>query len=512
MNPIIEVRQAWKAFAGAQALCGAEFTLAPASIHGLVGENGAGKSTLIKALTGVHQLDGGQILLDGTPQSFGTVYEAMKAGLSTVYQERNLVPTLSVAENILLHDTPRRRGALDYREMYRLAQTWLARVGLDISPQLPASNLSAAQSQLVEIARALAVNARVLLLDEPTASISGREADRLFEILADLRSSGTAVVFVSHHLEEILGLCDRVTVLRDGNTVLHNVQSSALDRTSLITAMVGRSVTLGEARASQVNTLAEPTLELRGVSTRHGHKDINFAVHPGEILGLYGLVGAGRTELALALLGQEKITSGEVWLGGKPVRITSPQDALVRHGIGYVSEDRKRIGTIAEQSVQHNVGVTVWDRIGTRFGLIDSRREWAAVAPIVERIGVKMASPIQRVAELSGGNQQKVSLAKWIARDVEILIVDEPTIGVDVRTKEEIYRILDGLSKRGKAIIVISSDLAEVVRLSDNIVVMSGGAVVGVMPNTHDYDSLSASILSLIVAAEAGELALKVDS
>jgi ribose transport system ATP-binding protein len=508
----VQARDMWKAFGGTIALRGANLTLEGGSIHALVGENGAGKSTLIKAITGVHHADRGELLVAGRERRFAGPSDAIAAGISAVYQERNLVPEFSVAENLFLHRPPRSRGFLRYRQMYRDAQQWLDRVGLRIDPRVPATRLSVAQGQLVEIARALAVEehvpeqARVLLLDEPTASITEREADVLFDILRELRDQGTAILFVSHKLEEVFSLCDRITVLRDGETILDGVERSTLTQADVITAMVGRSVVFAERRQAPPAPSGPPLLELDGVSTNLGHQDVSLAVPAARVVGLYGLVGAGRSELAKAIMGIGKVEGGRILLRGEPVRIRDPHEALQRHRIGYVSEDRKGEGLILSHPISRNVGITVWDRIKGALGFITPGAERRRVEPVVDKMDVKLASLDQPVGQLSGGNQQKVSVAKWLASDSDVLIIDEPTIGVDVRTKEEMYVLIEELAAEGLGVLLISSDLSEIVRLSDSILVMADNRIVAAMPNTGDYDILSHAIMDAIISAQPRRL------
>jgi ribose transport system ATP-binding protein len=498
----VEARDIWKAFDGTFALRGARLTVEPGSIHALIGENGAGKSTLIKAITGVHQADRGEVRTDGQERHFSSPQDAIAAGISAVYQERNLVPEFSVAENLFLHRPPQRGRFLDYDRMYAEARPWLERVGLDVDPRSRAGHLSVAQGQIVEIARALALEAKVVLLDEPTASITAREAGVLFGILRELRDSGSAILFVSHKLEEVFALCDRITVLRDGETILDGAARDTLTQADVITAMVGRSVTFAERHATAEAPAGEPVLELRDVATRHGHEGVDLAVPAGRVVGLYGLVGAGRTELAKTIMGLDRIEGGEVRLRGEPVRIRNPHEALHTHRIGYVSEDRKGEGLILAHAIRHNVGITIWDRLKGALGFITPARERREVEPVIKKMDVKLAGLDQPVGQLSGGNQQKVSVAKWLASDIDVLIIDEPTIGVDVRTKEEMYLLIEELASRGKAVLLISSDLPEVIRISDSILVMANQRIVAEMDNSGDYGSLSESIMAAIIAAQ----------
>ncbi|MGF6408422.1 sugar ABC transporter ATP-binding protein [Paraburkholderia sp. MM5482-R1] len=503
----VEARGIWKAFDGALALRGVDLAIDSGSIHALIGENGAGKSTLIKVLTGVHRADRGTVRVAGEERQFVDPQEAIAAGISAVYQERNLVPDFSVAENLFLHDTPRRAGFLHYERMYRDAQIWLERVGLHVSPRASARSLSVAQGQLVEIARALTLDAKVLFLDEPTASITETESAVLFGILRELRDRGRAMLFVSHKLDEVFEICDSITVIRDGETVINATARADLTHGDVITAMVGRSVSFAGRQAKSETVAREPLLALRDVSTQFGHRNLNLALEPGCVVGLYGLVGAGRTELARAIVGLEKITGGAVISHSKAKRIANPHEALHEHRIGYVSEDRKGEGLILAHSVSHNVGITIWDQLRSLLGFITPEREVRAVAPLIGKMSVKLSSLDQPVGQLSGGNQQKVSVAKWLAGDVDVLIIDEPTIGVDVRTKEEMYLLIEELSQRGKAILVISSDLAEVIRISDRIAVMANKRLVANLANTGDYEVLSEQVMQAIVSAQPHDTA-----
>lgn len=496
----IAARDIWKSFAGTAALSGVSLAIAPGSIHALVGENGAGKSTLIKTLTGVHRTDRGTLSVGGRERVFHGPEEAIAAGVSAVHQERNLVPAFSVAENLFLHAPPRRSGFLDYARLDADAAVWLERVGLAVSPRARAGSLSVAQGQLLEIARALALQAEVLLLDEPTASITEREAAVLFDRLRELGRAGRAMLFVSHKLDEVFALCDCITVIRDGRTILEAVPRADLTQKEVVTAMVGRSITFGARPAASVPAAAgPPRLELRGVSTGFGHTGIDLTLRAGEVAGLYGLVGAGRTELARALLGLERITGGTVLRDGAPISVRDPRDALRRHRIGYVSEDRKGEGLILRHPIRHNVGITLWDRLAGALGAITPARERRGITPTVDRMAVRLASLDQPVSELSGGNQQKISVAKWLASDLAVLVIDEPTVGVDVRTKEDMYGLIEGAKASGLAVLVISSDLAEVIRISDRILVMADKRIVHEMPNRGDYGTLSEQILHAIV-------------
>jgi len=495
-----------KLFPGVRALDDVTLKLEAGSVHALLGENGAGKSTLIKVITGLYKPDGGRLLLDGREVQFGSPHESASAGIGVVHQERNLIPGFSVGENILLQSLPTSRGLVDRARIRSEAARWLAELDLDLDPDKPVTELSVAQAQLVEIAKALSVESQVLLLDEPTASITPNEAERLFRVVDKLKNDGRSVLFVSHKLEEVFQICDTVTVLRDGSSVLESGALSDLTRDQVVDLMVGR---VHEALTLPPRTVpadVEPLLELTGVSTATGHADVNLAVRPGEIVGLYGLVGAGRSELAKALLGLDRITAGEVRVRGQVVRIKNVRDALKTYKIGYVTENRKEEGVFLEQSVSRNIAVTVWDRLRKALGqvpflrYVPKKAETALVVDYVEQLGIRIASPEQLAGTLSGGNQQKVSLAKWLAAKTEILIIDEPTVGIDVRTKDAFHTLIWDLAANGLAILLSTSDLPEMITLADRVVVMRDHRVRGEVPNDHDYDTMSQQVIRLIHA------------
>lgn len=504
----LHARNIWKAFGKTAALRGASISVGSGSVHALIGENGAGKSTLIKTMTGAHRPDRGEVLLGGETVHFDGPRAAADAGISVVHQERQLFPDLSVAENLFANAAPQRYGLIDHRRMHREARTWLDRVGLTVDTRTKVASLNVAQGQLLEIARGLALEASVLLLDEPTASITEREAAVLFDILRDLRSQGNSIVFVSHRLEEVFEICDTITVLRDGQTIIDGQPAASLTHREVIAAMVGRTVTM-EAHDTVPQAGGDegpPLLELNSINTAFGHREINLTVTGGRIVGLYGLVGAGRTELARAVIGMDRVTSGQMLLRGEAIQIQDPHDALHSHRIGYVSEDRKGEGLILEHPIAKNAGITVWDTIKGRAGYLTAASERRVVAPVLDELQVKYSSFDQPVWQLSGGNQQKVSVAKWLTAEVDILIMDEPTVGVDVAAKVEMYRLVEELAANGVGVLVISSDLLEIIRLADEILVMGDKRIVATMANTGDYESLSHTIMeSLIRATETGQ-------
>jgi ribose transport system ATP-binding protein len=491
----LEVSGIRKQFPGVVALDHVSLRLRAGEIHALLGENGAGKSTLIKVLTGVYQPDEGEIRLDGNPIRFASPRSALAAGISVVHQERNLIPQFTVAENILLERIPARRSVLvDHAAINRLAKPWIEMVGLDAMPATPVDELSVAQMQLVEIAKALSLQARILLMDEPTAAITPHEVGYLFRILGDLRRRGVALVFVSHKLEEVFELCDRVTVLRDGKNAATDVAVASLNRDQLVTYMIGRAEVIAELPPKPAP--GEPVLEVEGLTTGGGDAALSLVLRKGEVLGLYGLVGAGRSKLAKTLVGEIKTTGGEVRVRGARSHIKGFREALERYRIGYVSEDRKQEGLILLHSVRANTSITIWRRLRTFGQWIWGSAEKAAILPSLNQLDVKAQSLEQSVGTLSGGNQQKVSIAKWLAAKVEILIIDEPTVGIDIKTKNALHELIWDLAANGKSILLISSDMPEVIRLADRILVMRNHSIVGELPNTHQYDAMSETIMA----------------
>ena len=497
MSALLTVAGVSKSYPGVLALDRVNLRLRAGEIHALVGENGAGKSSLIKILTGVTSPDEGEILLDGKPMRFSTPRESLAAGIAVVYQERNLIPRYSVAENIFLDRLPTRYGVVQRRQMQDEARRWLDVLELDVDPATPVRYLSVAQMQLVEIGRALSLESKVLLLDEPTASISEHEVERLMGVLRRLRDQGTGILFVSHKLEEIINLCDRITVLRDGQNVCDAQPLAGMNKDDIVTLMVGREAAVTEL-GERAATIGPCRLELIGVATAAGHKNVTIKAHAGEVVGLYGLVGAGRTELAKALIGLDRITEGEVRIEGQPVRIRSPLDALRRWRLGYVSEDRKGEGLILAHSVTRNTAITVWHRLRRVGAFIWGSIEKDFIRPLMARLDVRTPSLDQAVGNLSGGNQQKVGVAKWLAADTRILIIDEPTVGVDVRTKGYLHRLLWKLADEGTAVLLITSELAEMIQLADRIYVMNGYRIVGEIANSHDYDEMSETLMQII--------------
>jgi len=497
----LSIENVSKSFPGVRALDGVSLDLRAGEIHALMGENGAGKSTLIKIITGVHRPDSGRVLLDGRPVEFSSPRAALAEGIGAVHQERNLIPRFSVGENIMLEKLPVKGGLVDYDAVHREARRFLDLLDRGIDTRIEVRRLSVAQMQIVEIAKALSLEARVLLLDEPTASITEHETAALFALLRKLKSEGVAIVFVSHKLEEIFAIADRVTVLRDGKVAAANEPMAAMTRQRLVTLMVGREERVATIRARPQGS-GEAVLEARGLSTSLGHRDVSFQLHRGEILGLYGLVGAGRSELARAIFGTGEITGGALLVNGREVRISSMHEALGKHRMGYISEDRKQEGLILMHSVRDNIAITIWRRLAGALGLVSPRSEARAVMPFVRRLEVRTPSIGQTVGNLSGGNQQKVSIAKWLAAEAQILVIDEPTVGIDIKTKTYIHELIGEIAAEGVSVLLISSDMPEMVTLADRILVMHGFRIVGEVENDHRYDTTSKAIMSRIHQVE----------
>ncbi len=497
MGALLEVRQVTKIFPGVRALDAVDLTLRAGEIHALIGENGAGKSSLVKIITGVYGPDGGEVRLRGEVVRFSSPRASLAAGIAVVHQERNLIPRYSIAENMFLDRLPTQHGLVQHAKMREDARRWLDMLEVSFDPATPVRRLSVAHMQLVEIGRALSLNSKLLLLDEPTASISESDVDRLFKVLRRLRDQGAAILFVSHKIEEVMALCNRVTVLRDGKNACNDRPLEGMKKVDIITLMVGRENAVSGLGARN-QKLGERRLELRSVATELGHRSIDLYVRAGEVVGLYGLVGAGRSELAKAIIGVHKLTGGELLIDGKHASIGGTFEALRKWRIGYVSEDRKSEGLILTHSVARNTAITIWHAIASRLGLISGRREDSAIRPYVERLNIKATSLAQTVGNLSGGNQQKVSVAKWLAANTGILIIDEPTVGVDVRTKGYLHQLVWELADSGVAVLLITSDLSEMIQLADRIYVMNDYRVIEELNNSREYDRMSPLMMNTI--------------
>jgi monosaccharide-transporting ATPase len=478
---VLSVTGVSKVFPGVRALTDVDFTARAGQVHALVGENGAGKSTLIKVLTGVHPPDAGEIRYDGAPVRFATPLEAQQTGISTIYQEVNLVPLMSVARNLFLGREPRGRfGLIDFRRMRREAEGALHALGIRVDVRRPLGELGVGTQQMVALARAVAVDARVVVMDEPTSSLEPREVRTLFDVIDMLRERGVAVVYVSHRMDELYEICDTVTVLRDGR-VVHTGPLAELDRLTLVSLMLGRDV--GEVRGEGLTKFTgshrvqtEPVLTAQGLTARHHLEDVSLSIRPGEVVGLGGLLGSGRSETARAVAGVLPTDAGRVSVGGVPVRGGSPP-AAIRAGISLLPEDRKAEGIVPGLSVRENIALAALPAL-SRFGLVDDARVDRIVDTFMRRLRIKAAGPHQKVGELSGGNQQKVLLARWLAVHPKVLLLDEPTRGIDVGAKAEVQALIDELAEDGLAVLLISSDTEELIEGSDRVVVLKDGRVV----------------------------------
>ena len=495
----LEISSANKSFPGVKALDQASFRLRKGSIHALLGENGAGKSTLIKIITGVHKQDSGKLFINGKEETLNNPNDATKFGISVVHQERNLIRRFSVGENLMLNNLPKTAlGLIDYDEITIQSKKWLKIMDLDIDPKTVVSELTVAKMQLCEIAKALSLRAKILLLDEPTSSLSPQESENLFALLKKIvRDEGVSIVFVSHKLEEIFNICDDVTVLRDGENACTSEGIKNLDRQKLVRLMIGRDEQIVKS-ARKIENAKDIILALKNVKTELGHKNIDLELNRSEIIGLYGLVGAGRTELMKCLIGQDKITGGDVIINGKKVTINSPKTALEKFKIGYISEDRKKEGLILIHNVLDNTSITVWSQIRKAFGFVTDGMIANKVDSYIRQLEVKTPSNYQLISNLSGGNQQKISVAKWLAAGTDILIIDEPTVGIDIKTKAYLHELIIKLADNGTSIILISSDMPEMISLADKILVMKDFQVNGIVENDHDYDTVSSKIMEFI--------------
>ncbi|HYW46965.1 MAG TPA: sugar ABC transporter ATP-binding protein [Bryobacteraceae bacterium] len=480
--PLLEAAAIARSFAGVQALKGVSFDLNAGEVHALVGENGAGKSTLIKIITGALAPDAGTLKVGGRLVAHHSPAHARSLGIAAVYQQPALFPHLTVAENIALSlEGGGMWRKVNWKSRDARARELLARIGAGIQPHRLVATLSMPEQQIVEIAKAIGADARILILDEPTASLTGREVESLFRVIATLRGQNTGIIYISHRLEEIAAIAQRVTVLRDGQAIAtRNVQD--VDRAELIRLMVGREISaiFPQRAAGGAAGPGDVALETHGLASRAaGIRDISLSVRRGEILGLAGLVGSGRTQLAETLFGLTPADSGEMLLNGKAVSVASPADAI-RLKIGYLPEDRRQHGVVLELPITANTSLASLEAV-SRHGMIDGARERDLARGYVERLRVKTPSLYSETGSLSGGNQQKVALARWLAIHPDVLILDEPTQGVDVASKSEIHALMVDLAESGMAIIMISSELPEVLGMSDRIAVMHGGTVAGVL-------------------------------
>ncbi|GAB3781046.1 sugar ABC transporter ATP-binding protein [Spirosoma horti] len=479
---ILTVTGLTKSFSGVKALDNVQLAVRKGEVHALMGENGAGKSTFMKLLIGLLTPDSGEIILDGDPLTTSNVNDILKKGISMIHQEILMVPELTVAQNIFL-GRETNRGLfrwLDDRKLTHQADELLNQLGVTIPPTAKMKQLSVAERQMVEIAKALSNDAKVIIMDEPTSALADSEVATLFRLIRELTAKGVAVIYISHKMDEIFTIADTITVLRDGNYIVTK-PASELNQQALITLMVGREIdTLFPANNIPKG---DEILSVKNLSRRGKFSDISFAVRAGEVLGIAGLMGAGRTEIARAIFGMDPISSGQIYLHGKPVTIKSPHDAI-RQGVGYVSEDRKAFGIIPRLSVRHNITLS---SLSTHVngGLIHTRREAETANTMIADLRIKAASPTQQVTYLSGGNQQKVIISKVLLSKPALIILDEPTRGIDIGAKAEIYKLIHQLTADGLAVILISSELPEILGLSDRILVLSQGKQTAMLPRTE---------------------------
>ncbi|WP_239000951.1 sugar ABC transporter ATP-binding protein [Jiangella asiatica] len=495
---LVRVDGVSKTFPGVRALSDVSLTLDAGEVHALVGENGAGKSTLMKILAGIHHQDEGTVAIDGRVVEIDSPTAAQDLGISIIHQELSLMPDLTIAENIFI-GRERRRGFglfVDDADLNRRARELFDHLGIALDPRAKVGSLLVAQQQVVEIAKALSFDARIIIMDEPTAALTESETHALFGLIGDLKRHGTGIIYISHRLEELAAVADRITVLRDGACV-GTLAARDADLRQVVSMMVGRQLR-GQTRPPSLPGDLPTVLEVRGLSTKSLLKDVSFSLRRGEILGFAGLMGAGRTEVARAICGADRTDGGEIFLSGRRVRVSSPADAA-RLGIGYLSEDRKRFGLMLDQDVAFNIVASDLRRHVNAAGLVRDDQVRQTARRYVETLSIRTPSIRQRTKHLSGGNQQKVVIAKWLARDCEVLIFDEPTRGIDVGAKEEIYSLLRTLADEGKAIIMISSELPEVLRMADRIAVMCEGRLTAVLDNADaDQETIMTHATKLV--------------
>jgi len=488
---ILEMRNITKTFPGVLALDDVSLKVKKGEVHALIGENGAGKSTLMKILNGVYQANKGDIFLNGVETRIKDTTDAKQKGIGLVFQEFNLVDSLSVSENIFMNRLKKTKGRIDWKGIDKEAQKLLDGYEFNFSATEKVENLSAAQKQLVEIAKVLSYNAKIVVMDEPTSSLTSNETEILFGIIEKLKKESVSIIFISHKLEEVFRLCDTTTVLRDGK-VIDTKNTKDFSRDEIIEKMVGRSVS-AEYPKKQCE-IGETILKVEGLTRKGIVNDISFELHRGEILGFAGLVGSGRTETAEAIFGAEKMDSGNIWINGKKTEIHSTSQGK-SEGIGLLTEDRKETGLVLNYDLVKNISITNLEKIKKRR-FLSKKKETEQTTALSVELNVKTPSMKQLAMNLSGGNQQKVVFAKWLFSDVEILILDEPTRGIDVGAKYEIYQLMNKLAESGKAIIMISSELPEVLGMSDRVVVLSGGEKVGELSK---FEATPVAVMALAV-------------
>ena len=478
-HPILVMDAISKSFAGVHALKGVHFDLMQGEIHALMGENGAGKSTLMKILTGIYARDGGTISFEGQTVDYKNPRDAQEAGIVIVHQELNMMNHLTVAQNVFIGREPMRGKVIDDSKMNRDAAALFEKLNIDINPKSVMGSLTVGRQQMCEIAKAISTDAKVIVFDEPTAALTDSEITDLFKIIFDLRDKGIGIVYISHRMDEIKRITNRVTVMRDGEYV-GTIQTADSTKDDIINMMVGRVVYENPKSHSEVPADAPVVLSVRNLNSGRMVKDVSFDLRKGEILGVSGLMGAGRTEIARAIFGADKLDSGEIRINGKPIQIRSPQDA-VEAGISYLSEDRKRFGVLVEKDVATNTTIASLNDFITGIS-VNKAAESETTLQYIRKLRIKTPSAHQQVRKLSGGNQQKIVIAKWLTRDSQIFIFDEPTRGIDVGAKAEIYGLMNELVQQGKSIIMISSELTEILRMSDRVMVMCEGRKTAEIP------------------------------
>ncbi|ALM27663.1 sugar ABC transporter ATP-binding protein [Bacillus altitudinis] len=477
----IEMHNIHKAFGKNTVLAGVSFDLVTGEVHALMGENGAGKSTLMNLLTGLYSLDQGTIQIDGKETAFNNPKEAEQNGIAFIHQELNIWPDMTVLENLFIgKEIYTKLGLLDTKKMKALAQAQLDRLSVNLSLDQEAGSCSVGQKQMIEIAKALMTDAKVIIMDEPTAALTDREIEKLFQVIESLKKEGVSIVYISHRMEEIFAICDRITIMRDGKTV----DTKAIPDTNfheVVKKMVGRELT--DRYPERTPSTGDIVLEVKQATRKGRFQDVSFSVKAGEIVGVAGLMGAGRTEMMRSLFGLDPLDQGEIWVHGKKAVIKKPSDA-VKLGIGFITEDRKDEGLMLDASIRENIGLPNLDSFSPK-GLIDKKNEQDFVDLLIKRLTIKTASSEISARSLSGGNQQKVVIAKWIGIQPKVLILDEPTRGVDVGAKREIYQLMNELTDRGVAILMVSSELPEVLGMSDRVLVIHEGTISGELSKTE---------------------------
>ena len=496
MTPYLEFKSVGKTFPGVRALDDISFNIKQGEVHGLVGENGAGKSTLLKILSGAHSPTDGCLYIDGKQVEFNSTRAAIDAGIAIIYQELNLVPDMSVAENLLLGHMPKRRGFVDHKKMKKIAQDQLDFIMEDIDPSQKIKELSIGQRQMIEIAKALLQDSQIIAFDEPTSSLSDKETRRLFKIIQTLKENGKAVIYVSHRMEEIFEICSRVTVFRDGKHVETFEDMKQVNHDILVSRMVGRDIS--DVYSYRERAQGECIMSVSNMMGPALKKPASFELKEGEILGFFGLVGAGRTELMRLIYGIDKRTSGHVEVEGREANHAAPRES-VENGLVYCPEDRKYEGIVPVRSVDENINISARRHYVKAGIFLDKKKETANTMKFIQRLDIKTPSKEQKVGNLSGGNQQKVILARWLSEEVKVLIMDEPTRGIDVGTKNEIYHLMYELTEEKKGIICISSDLPEVMGVSDRMIIMREGEIVASL-NRNEFSE--EKILSLALPVD----------